>query len=43
VKDPEKDFTWEGEVQEEKSTEDTVDSRWSELEKLKQKFKKDNL
>ncbi len=43
VKDPDKDFKWEAGVAQEKSNKDTVDSRWSELEKLKQKFKKDNL
>jgi uncharacterized protein len=43
VKDPEKDFAWDGDAKEEESKEETVDSRWSELEKLKQKFKKDNL
>ncbi|MGL1904052.1 MAG: DUF177 domain-containing protein [Fibrobacterales bacterium] len=43
VKDPDKDFKWEADVPQEKSNKDTVDSRWSELEKLKQKFKKDNL
>ncbi len=42
VKNPDKDFSWAGDSEPKEEEKSGVDSRWSELEKLKEKFKKDN-